>query len=230
MEESVTSPAEKSRKRKIKAELLQNHPFPKHVRWGQRLDNNSSPKLQKLDPNILSTGNESDIESAKDSNSFHGEAVDSVMSSYDEVNTDISYPRTTSSSDDFCTSSSNWGGSSFDVSLYSSDSRSLTMSNPSKTESLYISEEHHCPFHGYEENLLELGSNGDCYCSEYINESAGHCNEMEFDNLLHSNEVASGEYILSSGRWPINQDTQQGETKQLTIDKEFEQYFSMLML
>nr|XP_043628884.1 protein FAR-RED-ELONGATED HYPOCOTYL 1-LIKE-like [Erigeron canadensis]XP_043628885.1 protein FAR-RED-ELONGATED HYPOCOTYL 1-LIKE-like [Erigeron canadensis] len=44
-------------------------------------------------------------------------------------------------------------------------------------------------------------------------------------------EASSTNYVLSSGRWNVvnNQDTEQIGEK-LTIDKEFEQYFSMLML
>ncbi|XP_010528448.1 PREDICTED: protein FAR-RED ELONGATED HYPOCOTYL 1-like [Tarenaya hassleriana] len=37
-------------------------------------------------------------------------------------------------------------------------------------------------------------------------------------------------YVLSSGRWTVNQDSSRQNTRKPTIDQEFEQYFSMLML
>ncbi|KAJ0691464.1 putative protein FAR-RED ELONGATED HYPOCOTYL 1 [Helianthus annuus] len=54
------------------------------------------------------------------------------------------------------------------------------------------------------------------------------------EDLFCSNAVISNNSVLSSGRWNVNQDAaaaaaEQG-TEKLTIDKEFEQYFSMLML
>ncbi|KAK9071366.1 hypothetical protein SSX86_009934 [Deinandra increscens subsp. villosa] len=50
------------------------------------------------------------------------------------------------------------------------------------------------------------------------------------EDLFCSNGVLSNNSVLSSGRWNVNQDTKEGGTEKLTIDKEFEQYFSMLML
>ncbi|MFS8013856.1 putative protein FAR-RED ELONGATED HYPOCOTYL 1 [Helianthus anomalus] len=57
--------------------------------------------------------------------------------------------------------------------------------------------------------------------------------EFSIEDLFCSNAVTSNNSVLSSGRWNVNQDAaaaaEQG-TEKLTIDKEFEQYFSMLML
>ncbi|KAL8238368.1 hypothetical protein R6Q59_019449 [Mikania micrantha] len=53
--------------------------------------------------------------------------------------------------------------------------------------------------------------------------------EALMEDLFCSNGVLSNNSVLSSGRWNVNQDAEQG-TEKLTIDKEFEQYFSMLML
>nr|GFB27018.1 protein FAR-RED elongated hypocotyl 1 [Tanacetum cinerariifolium] len=58
--------------------------------------------------------------------------------------------------------------------------------------------------------------------------------QLEQDELLEDlfcsdGVVVPNNFVLSSGRWNIIQDTEQG-TEKLTIDKEFEQYFSMLML
>ncbi|KAI3819053.1 hypothetical protein L1987_12875 [Smallanthus sonchifolius] len=64
----------------------------------------------------------------------------------------------------------------------------------------------------------------DC-SSEYEYEYETKQSIME--DLFCSNSANNS--VLSSGRWNVNQDTEQG-TEKLTIDKEFEQYFSMLML
>ncbi|KAJ0259624.1 Protein FAR-RED ELONGATED HYPOCOTYL 1 [Hirschfeldia incana] len=40
----------------------------------------------------------------------------------------------------------------------------------------------------------------------------------------------AAKYVLSSGRWTVDQDSPQHVTKKPTIDQEFEQYFSTLML
>ncbi|XP_010509290.1 PREDICTED: protein FAR-RED ELONGATED HYPOCOTYL 1-like isoform X1 [Camelina sativa] len=65
--------------------------------------------------------------------------------------------------------------------------------------------------------------------------------EKDIDNLLYldderEEEEAKGcsnaaKFVLSSGRWPVNQeDSTLHDTKKPTIDQEFEQYFSTLML
>ncbi|KAK4268743.1 hypothetical protein QN277_025355 [Acacia crassicarpa] len=52
-----------------------------------------------------------------------------------------------------------------------------------------------------------------------------------FEDLRHSSGVNPNVYVLSSGRWEVNQEAQ-SSTVPLppTIDQEFEEYFSMLML
>ncbi|KAL5973378.1 hypothetical protein ACLOJK_030028 [Asimina triloba] len=49
------------------------------------------------------------------------------------------------------------------------------------------------------------------------------------ETMLYPNGVEPNIYLLSSGRWSVNQDARLGARKP-TIDQEFEQYFSMLML
>ncbi|XP_023913885.2 protein FAR-RED ELONGATED HYPOCOTYL 1 isoform X2 [Quercus suber] len=49
------------------------------------------------------------------------------------------------------------------------------------------------------------------------------------EDTLYSNGSNPNTYVLSSRRWNVNQDAQSG-TRKPTIDQEFEQYFSMLML
>ncbi|KAL3839509.1 hypothetical protein ACJIZ3_024100 [Penstemon smallii] len=212
MEETLSSPAEINRKRKLQTELLES-PRAKHVRWEQRFEHDSSSdsSLKKVDCNIFAKRSESDSESAKDSNSFHCDD-DSAMSESAEP----------------CTSSSSWISTYSEMDLYS-----LTTSSSCKSESKSINEEHNClyndygliPSLNYEEEFLESR-----ILSEYGIDSMECRRDKELDNLISSNEVAPSNFVLSSGRWSVNQDSQEDANKKLTIDKEFEQYFSMLML
>ncbi|KAI3447704.1 hypothetical protein Pfo_004369 [Paulownia fortunei] len=227
-----------NKKRKLQDELLEM-PLPKHICWGQSLECDSSPgsstKPKKVENDKFARGGESDPESAKDSNSFHCNA-DSIMSTDDEAKTDLGYPEICAS-DEPSTSSASWAGTSSEIGLYSSECRSLTTSSSSEPESLSISEQLDCPHYqyglhpplNYEGHLGEFGSHADCSCSEYRNDGMEQCTDKELENLLYSNGVAPSNFVLSSGRWSVNQEAQQ-EGKKQTIDKEFEQYFSMLML
>ncbi|XP_058099313.1 protein FAR-RED-ELONGATED HYPOCOTYL 1-LIKE-like isoform X2 [Magnolia sinica] len=82
-----------------------------------------------------------------------------------------------------------------------------------------------------EDHLAGFGTNyADFICEENENDR----NEQPLDAaademMIYSNGVAQNLYALSSGRWSINQDARLGARKP-TIDQEFEQYFSMLML
>ncbi|XP_076900030.1 uncharacterized protein LOC143554055 [Bidens hawaiensis] len=73
-------------------------------------------------------------------------------------------------------------------------------------------------------NLFALLSSEDCEISSLEYEC-----KQSMEDFLCSNGIVSNNSVLSSGRWNVNQDAEQGAEK-LTIDKEFEQYFSMLML
>ncbi|KAI3732321.1 hypothetical protein L1987_63525 [Smallanthus sonchifolius] len=66
----------------------------------------------------------------------------------------------------------------------------------------------------------------DC-SSECAYEYEYETKESMVEDLFCAN--SANKSVLSSGRWNVKQDTEQGAEK-LTIDKEFEQYFSMLML
>lgn len=253
----ITSIAYLNKKRKLQAEL-QEMPLPKHVCWGHSLESDSllasSTEPKKVQSNNVVRGGESDTESARDSNSFHCNE-DSIMSIDYESKTETECPETSAASYERTSSSVSWADSTSEISLYSSKSTSLTKSCCSEPESLSVTKQLDRPDSEYE---LDPSLNYDC--SEYRNEGIEHCTEKELENLLYSNGVAPGNYVLSSGRWSVNQgdlifssknflpfpfglkivvkvfasvfmvaDTQQ-EGKKLTIDKEFEQYFAMLML
>ncbi|KAG8376917.1 hypothetical protein BUALT_Bualt09G0114000 [Buddleja alternifolia] len=211
--DEVNSIISLNKKRKFQAEMPET-PLPKHVCLGQRLgrdsSSGSSTKPKKAEIDIFTRG-ESHPQSSKDSNSFHGD-TDSFMSPYTK----------TYAPDEPSTSSASWSEDSSKMDLYSLESRSVTKSRSSKSESLSIFQELNYPYYTYEEHLLEFGSHVDCSLSGYRDDGVEQCKDDDLENLLYSNGVVASNYVLSS-------DAQQG-AKKLTIDKEFEQYFSTLML
>ncbi|KAJ8631757.1 hypothetical protein MRB53_025080 [Persea americana] len=82
-----------------------------------------------------------------------------------------------------------------------------------------------------EDHLDELGMNYyDFIHSEYKNDRKEHSTEIAAEEMmLYSNDVPSNLYVLSSGRWSVGPDARLSARKP-TIDQEFEQYFSTLML
>ncbi|MED6106694.1 hypothetical protein PIB30_006638 [Stylosanthes scabra] len=65
--------------------------------------------------------------------------------------------------------------------------------------------------------------------SEHAKDGTELAIEEEFEDFLLSNGVDPNMYVLSSGRWNVNREAQ-SSTRPPTIDQEFEDYFSMLML
>ncbi|ESW12508.1 hypothetical protein PHAVU_008G119100 [Phaseolus vulgaris] len=80
-----------------------------------------------------------------------------------------------------------------------------------------------------EEHLLGIGDFTGRECSEYGKESNEYPVDKEFEDFLFSSGVDPNVYVLSSGRWNVNQEVQ-STSRPPTIDQEFEEYFSMLML
>ncbi|XP_004514391.1 protein FAR-RED-ELONGATED HYPOCOTYL 1-LIKE [Cicer arietinum] len=80
-----------------------------------------------------------------------------------------------------------------------------------------------------EERLLRLGTLSDHVYSEYDKDNIDQSVDKEFEDFLCSNGVNPDTYVLSSGRWDVNQEAQ-SSTRPPTIDQEFEEYFSALML
>ncbi|KAJ9545461.1 hypothetical protein OSB04_025168 [Centaurea solstitialis] len=81
----------------------------------------------------------------------------------------------------------------------------------------------------FEEDQMDCGIMDEFDSSEYGNGGTKTLEDESLEDFFGSNGVIPDNFILSSGRWDVNQDTAQG-TEKMTIDKEFEQYFSMLML
>ncbi|XP_031125943.1 uncharacterized protein LOC116028375 [Ipomoea triloba] len=213
-----------NKKRKLRAEQL-GMPLPKHMCADQIFVTRHSSLVSNQD-------NEFETESGKGSNGF----IDCVMSGEAKVDLEFlkAYP---SSSNCPSASSANLGSSWSKDALYSLESRSMTKSDSHRTERTHVSKE--CDFvdqnfgwpHSlnYEDHLLDFESHVECSCSECGNENIETCTDKELEDMLYSNGITPDNFVLSSGRWEVGQDTQEG-AKKLTIDKEFEQYFGMLML
>ncbi|KAK2360781.1 protein FAR-RED ELONGATED HYPOCOTYL [Trifolium repens] len=66
--------------------------------------------------------------------------------------------------------------------------------------------------------------------SEYVKDSSDDQSiDKEFEDFLYSNGVKPDKYILPSGKLILNQEAESSE-RPPTIDQEFEEYFSALML
>lgn len=81
----------------------------------------------------------------------------------------------------------------------------------------------------HEEHLLGLEIFSGHECSEYAKDSNEYPVDKEFKDFLFSSGVDPNVYVLSSERWNVNQ-VAQSSSRPPTIDQEFEEYFSMLML
>ncbi|KAG6532937.1 hypothetical protein ZIOFF_006797 [Zingiber officinale] len=82
----------------------------------------------------------------------------------------------------------------------------------------------------YLKNNINQNDNLDSFAIQHIEdvEQLDHDAENE-DLLIYSNDVAPHAFVVSSRRL-IDGNDARSKTKKPTIDKEFEQYFSMLML
>ncbi|GLT92569.1 hypothetical protein SLE2022_104000 [Rubroshorea leprosula] len=242
--------ADLNRKRKLHAEQL-GLPISKHQCGNGNLlskphsmfhgnleieDSSSCTSKVKAEGGAIDDGSESG--SAKDSNSFGG-GYDSVISvhagaKFEADNVKISqYDRASSSA-------SGWGSSSLD-SCCSSDGRTIIERNidedqemssaaPGELEPANLADILNRA-ENLDEALLEYESHIDYIYSGYGNYIIEQYQDKEIEEIpqtSHANANANA-YILSSGRWTVNQGAQQS-TQKPTIDQEFEHYFSTLML
>ena len=133
---------------------------------------------------------ESEPESAKGSNSFGGDS-DSAMSTYDEAKLQPEYAKPYLF---------NMPSTSSDYTHYSLGSSKDTLASlsgghpPTHRDGLQASEEEH----------REFGNHVDYNCLEY-GESIEQCTDKELEDILYSNGVNPNTYVLSSGRWEVNQ-------------------------
>lgn len=199
-----------NKKRKLQDELLVM-PLSKHACWDHRhvcdFPSDSTIKLKMVRSNISARGVESGPDTASNS---YGFPSDTDMSSHDDAKTYLSFPKAHSSAKN---GASTFSDKSSQFGLYSPESRSLTKENSLKSESPSMCEDLKClyreygldPSGNYGVHLLEYGSNADCSFAEYQNEVIEECVGEGVDNQLYSNEASGSNFILSSGRWSVNQ-------------------------
>ncbi|XP_010937591.2 uncharacterized protein [Elaeis guineensis] len=65
--------------------------------------------------------------------------------------------------------------------------------------------------------------------AEFGKSASEHLDATTKDEMLYSNDVAPNAFVLPSGSWSTGHDARL-DARKPTIDQEFEQYFSMLML
>ncbi|KAJ0258848.1 Protein FAR-RED ELONGATED HYPOCOTYL 1 [Hirschfeldia incana] len=100
------------------------------------------------------------------------------------------------------------------------------------------------------ENEIEIKEESSGSCSEdkmisfeshldfiYGTQNLEDFSDKDIENILDLDEAeeakgcsSAANFVLSSGRWTVDQDSTQHGIKKPTIDQEFEQYFSTLML
>ncbi|XP_059428654.1 protein FAR-RED-ELONGATED HYPOCOTYL 1-LIKE-like, partial [Corylus avellana] len=230
--------ADLNKKRKLQAGQL-DLPIPKHKCWNRSFASEhvsvfeKNPELKSIFPHIITgktegatVGDESETESVKDSNNFAGDC-DCVMSSY-EANLPLQHAKTylfdkpSTSSDNSDSNSSKHNHHPFGS---CKDKLALMIGEhpPPHNDGLQA-------FQNLEEQLLEICKEVDYTCSDYGNDRIEQYTDKELEDIPFSNEVNPNMFVLSSGRWSVNQDAQSSNIREPTIDQEFEQYFSKLML
>lgn len=204
-----------NKKRKLQAELL-DLPLPKHKCCGRSfssqivypLDEDTEiedlhAQIVKEETNGETIDDGSEPDSAKDSNSLAGYS-DSVISVYGEAKFEPECEKTCPYNYPY-SSSVNWGGNSSRDDLYSLKSTRMTP-DVSKDKMTFFSGEHNpLVSQNLEEQLLEFGNDIDFMCSEYRDGMAEHSTDKELADMPYSSGMKPNNYVLSSGRWSVNQ-------------------------
>ncbi|KAK7292948.1 hypothetical protein RJT34_15806 [Clitoria ternatea] len=209
------------RKRKLQSDQL-DLLRPKHKCWfGSFPSEHASmfeenPVLESMHNRMVKTRADatflddgSEPESAKDSNSFIGEDSDTAMSENKEAKHEADFGNTY-----LCVNRV-----SYSEEGTFADSKFISSHDEPDIQAL----------ENHEEQLVGLGSFSGHKYSEYAKDGNEDSVEEEFQEFLVSNGVDPNMYVLSSGRWNVNQEAQ-SSSRPPTIDQEFEEYFSMLML
>ncbi|KAJ1389981.1 hypothetical protein SESBI_37800 [Sesbania bispinosa] len=177
----------------------------------------------------------SEAESARDSNSF-AEDSNTAMSINEEGKHEVDSAKTYLYGRP-STSFVDWDGYNVRDNQYPVDVAAIEKVCSSEEETFvekeYNPSSHYTDLHtlkNLEEHFLGLGNYTDHLYSEYAKDSIEEESvDTEFEDILYSKGENPKTYVLSSGRWNVNQEAQ-SSTRPPTIDQEFEQYFSMLML
>ncbi|KAF3449171.1 hypothetical protein FNV43_RR09899 [Rhamnella rubrinervis] len=225
------------KKRKLQAEQL-GLPTAKHKCWECFPCNESvSMSVENADVHSIHTSlmkvktreqiveDRPEVESWKDSNSFFVD-FDSATSVYGEAKIEPEFSK--SYLYNRPSTSINFGTESVKNAKYSLDSLTVVKDHSGIEEVAFFQHDGGVQvLQNHEDYHLEFGNDAD-----YINPEYGdieQCTDKELEDILYSNELNPNKYVLSSGRWSVNQEVQ-SSVRQPTIDQEFEQYFSTLML
>lgn len=233
-----TNPFDLNKKRKLPAEHL-GLPSSKHKHCNEGFPSklaflyNGLPETEHMNvqfikgsANVLRFDDGSSPESAKDSNSFCEES-DSATSVFHGAKFELNQACTYDSSSTQCMS---FGGASSGSTNFSVESSTAMESSSTEQEVAFASGENRIEtVHKVQEHLLELDSREGYDFAEYGHDETEQCTDQELEDLFYSNGLDPNAYILSSGRWTVNNEDQ-SSARAPTIDQEFEQYFSMLML
>lgn len=228
-----------NKKRKLQVEQL-DLPLPKHncckKGFTSELGSPSTEIPKESVCAVLITGtvngeekdSESELESGNGSNSF-AEDDDSIMSESDGTKSEMVYLKMLSVN---CTSTPVNQTGEFDKSvMFSLDSR-VTKSSADKGKSP-------CTDYDHSHHEIEsLASLHDKHFSEYEEYDEYGCLDYEDDSiqqykqlkLLYTSSAKAENLFLSSEGWDVNNQENQPAAEKLTIDKEFEEYFSNLMI
>ena len=154
---------------------------PVPILYGSREVRNIDRLMSKGKRMAYVVNNRSEPESVKDSNSY-AEDSDSSTSMYAESKMEPEFAKT-------CDRTSS-----------SSDDSTMLKAICSKEECGDAQ-----AFLNHEEQLLEFGSHEEYLASEYGEESLDQCTDKELEDILYANGLNSNVYVLSSGRWSVNQ-------------------------
>lgn len=196
-----------NKKRKFQSELLEMN-LQRHVCCEQVPAYDSSDLCtKKAKSSMYVRGDESYPNSSEDSCIFNGD----TFTCFPDGNKMRVLYQKSSASIRSSTTSIVCDGTSSEISPYSLESRSVTKSCSNKSASLSACEEVDChgllPCPMYEEHILEFGSYANCNCMNCLNDGLEHCTDKERYDLLYLDGVAPSNYVLSSGRWPVDQGT-----------------------
>lgn len=151
----------------------------------------------KTEEHVLEDGSEHD--SGKDSNSFSGHS-DSPTSAYSEAKVEAKYVKTylydrpsTSSGTESC-KDANYPLNSFTgVKAGSGEEELAFLHHDGRVQ----------VFQDHEEDLLEFGNHVDYINCEH--KDIEQCTDKELEDRHYSNGLNPNTYVLSSGRWSVNQ-------------------------
>lgn len=191
-------------------------PIPKHKCWDRPVASDG-PVSNFYGSHVGTKGKKKGLamddrlepESIKDSNSF-AEDSDSATSAYTGDKTEAEYAKILPAS-----SSQSCGIDSLENANSPLDGLNVVKGKADSSEEElaiarqgHYSSQHQKRMQAYmylEEQLLEFENHGDYITSEYGDESLEQCNDKEFEDILYANGLNSNVYILSSGRWSVNQ-------------------------